>query len=1048
MSIEQRYETLVSWVLPGSAQQTCRIDIDFVPASLVTVIKAGRVSESSVDTSLVSPAIALVDAAAELGRLEVLRELILQRPQDSALENLSQQALLTLIALAERDFDAARQSLGQSLELVAAADHRGRAERGPEAVMMWEAARHPQTIELARELAFVVYEQTRTLKNLPRSERWHRQVYALKHWLEWQSKLMAGQPAAFAGVNNAVNWPLSNWQPVSRMTAETSGDGYPQAGWSLQDGQVSHVTSHDHDYLYYRIPLAGDFDVEADLTTFNYRDIQLAVGGVFAGPGYDLKACLHGNFRHDSRSVRIDPPLTRMLDWMRVRVRVRDGLRTTFINGREVFRYPHTGDPWIAIHSPWYTNGSVKDLRVTGDVRISEEVDLLTHPDLPGWVTFYDEIAGGSYGDWQLRGDVSGQESNRGTAEDSVELVGLRSGTSTGNRTWIAPDDSFCESLLRYHRPVLEDGTIAYEYFYEPGSTDVAPALGGVAWLLTRQGVVEHRLTDGRFEQFGRAPIPEGLDSVDGESVEDASLPLRAGDWNRVELKIQADTLTISLNGNRVHSGVVSEVGVPHFGLFHYSDQTQARVRRLRWRGDWPHELPPVSQQELAGHETDAIDARREELSATFDYDFSQGLDAEQFAVTGSDTDRNVRSTPEGVRVTQPGSEGFPNIALIPQVQLRGDFDIIAEFERYAPQLDQPADANLQLYVALQDDAANECRLFRRCKRHGSGTEEHVLQASLFTGPEDKRGYLFFDSPAEESRSGRLRLARRGDVLHYLYAEADSPHFRLVSSQQVTDAVTRTSGLRLIVETQQSGTSSVIWENLSIRAEAITGASLGRPLSITALDSQRDRLTAKREYDFAQLNDLTPFVTWGDAGHLTLMPRGLELNVPGSDAWRASGLALKETLVGDFDVSLKLNVQQFDATPPGQDSLIYLQAELADAEQTAADLRVRNNANDETRVEVQFRQNESGGNAQFHQFGRTPLTADDLTELRLLRRGRVLYSLVGTRPEEPLKLLDRREFGSAPVPGSFFRILIHTGGKGRATRAVFRSLSVHAVELR
>lgn len=1047
MTLEKRYETLVRWVLPGSDKQTCRIDIDFVPASQVTSRRDGSLPESDVDASLVSPAIALVDAAAELERLEMLRELVLQCPNDDALENLSQQALLTLISLSERDFAAASESLGQSLELVVAADHTGRAERGPEAVLMWEAARHPQTIELARELAFVVYEQTRTLKHLPRSERWHRQVYALKHWLEWQSKLTAGQSASFARVDSEVSWPLSNWQPVSRMTAETLGVGYPRAGWSIRDGQVSHVTSHDHDYLYYRFPVDGDFDVEADLTTFNYRDIQLAVGGVFAGPGYDLKACLNGNFREDSRPQHIDPPLTRMLDWMRVRVRVRDGLRTTFINGREVFRSPHTGDPWIAIHSPWYTNGSVKDLRITGDVRIPAEVDLLTRPDLPGWVTYYDEIAGGSSGDWQLRGNVLVQSTDRGNAGDSVELVGLRSGANSGNRTWTAPDGSFCESLLRYHRPVLEDGSIAYEYFYEPGSTDVAPALGGVAWLLTRQGVVEHRMTDGRFEQFGRSPVPAGLASFAREPIGDVELPLRAGEWNRVELKIQADTLTISLNGMQVHSSPVSDVGVPHFGLFHYADQTQARVRRLRWRGDWPRELPPVSQQELAGHDTDAIDARRSELAAAFKHDFSQGVDAELFAVTGSDTERNVRSTPEGVRVTQPGGDGYPNIAIVPQIQLHGDFDITAEFEQYDTQLDRAADANLQLYVALQDDAANECRLFRRCKRNDSGTEEDVLQASLFTGPPDKRGYLFFDSPAEESRSGRLRLARRGDVLHYLYAELDSPHFRLVSSQQVSDAVTSTSGLRLIVETQKSGTSSVTWKKLSVRAERITGASLGRRLSLTELDAQREQLTAKRIYEFSQLSALDDFVTWGDAGHLTLTPRGLELNVPGSDRWRASGLALKETLVGDFDVSLSFDVRQFDTPPSGQDSLIYLQAELADAAATAADLRCRINAKSETRVEVQLRQKSTGGDNRFRQFGRTPVKTDDLTELRLLRRGRVLYSLARMSRGGPLKLLDRRDFGTDPVPGSYFRILIHTGGAGRTTRAVFQSLSVHATKL-
>ena len=81
---------------------------------------------------------------------------------------------------------------------------------------------------------------------------------------------------------------------------------------------------------------------------------------------------------------------------MRARVVVRDGTRTTYINGRNVFQAPHTGDPWVSIHSPWYTKGAVRNLRITGHAEVPEEIGLALRSELPGWLPYYDESAGES----------------------------------------------------------------------------------------------------------------------------------------------------------------------------------------------------------------------------------------------------------------------------------------------------------------------------------------------------------------------------------------------------------------------------------------------------------------------------------------------------------------------------------------------------------------------------------------------------------------------------------------------------------------------------
>ena len=62
------------------------------------------------------------------------------------------------------------------------------------------------------------------------------------------------------------------------------------------------------------------------------------------------------------------------------------------------------------------------------------------------------------------------------------------------------------ESVLRYHRPMLEDGRIEYEFYFDPGKVMVHPVIDRLAFLIEPEGVKVHRLTDGAFERSGLAP--------------------------------------------------------------------------------------------------------------------------------------------------------------------------------------------------------------------------------------------------------------------------------------------------------------------------------------------------------------------------------------------------------------------------------------------------------------------------------------------------------------------------------------------------------------
>lgn len=109
-----------------------------------------------------------------------------------------------------------------------------------------------------RVLLFLAYEQALNQMG-PRSERWHRHLYSMKHALQRVTASGSGdREQSNDPVGISVQQRLRNWISVCRMTAETCGRGFPLADWETQPGQASHITCHDHDSLLYAAePTAG-----------------------------------------------------------------------------------------------------------------------------------------------------------------------------------------------------------------------------------------------------------------------------------------------------------------------------------------------------------------------------------------------------------------------------------------------------------------------------------------------------------------------------------------------------------------------------------------------------------------------------------------------------------------------------------------------------------------------------------------------------------------------------------------------------------------------
>ena len=71
-----------------------------------------------------------------------------------------------------------------------------------------------------------------------------------------------------------------------------------------------------------------------------------------------------------------------------------------------------------------------------------------------------------------------------------------------------------------------------------------------------------------------------------------ASIPLKPNAWNSLELSLTGDKVTLELNGQTIFERSLEPTNQRTFGLFHFADETQVRVRSVSYQGHWPRRLP------------------------------------------------------------------------------------------------------------------------------------------------------------------------------------------------------------------------------------------------------------------------------------------------------------------------------------------------------------------------------------------------------------------------------------------------------------------------
>jgi hypothetical protein len=579
----ERYSYLLNWVVPNAEHGAFRLYGDFTPTDMAPPLATSPTGGVRMQTggSLVAPALELVAVAKELDKLDELAGQVEAVKAPGELEQRCRLALLACVRIAQERDDNAVAALRQLQPLLAKLGPSvSRQQRWPELVAASYGLSHPPVRGAAQALLeHMVTKQVQTMS-------WPQQQALGTTWMQHvrHTRSLGQVLAKFPQATFGTDPHLAHWAPVVQATAATRGNGFPLAHWTLQDGGLIHYPGHNHDYAYFAVPLRGEFEVSCELTSFGWREAQLGYGARSFLLNHELKKFDLNEFGRKVFDGIIQPPLAKVGDWYSYRLVVSKGQLISYVNGRKLHEEPSPTDrdPWLMLHLNHYLIGGLRNLKIKGQPVIPEQLELSKLSDLTGWLADYYE---------ESTQPVTNVNMGRGQPPPEGPSWEKR-GEEIYGRTYSDVPGSKQESLLRYHRPLLEDGTLSYEFYYLPGKALTHPALDRLTLLLQPDGVQVHWLTDGKYDRTGLAPDNVRTEKANRRGPE--RLPLKDHEWNRMQLALAGNTLTLRLNDVVIYERALESTNQRVFGLFHYADETEVRVRNVVYRGNWPKQLPAL----------------------------------------------------------------------------------------------------------------------------------------------------------------------------------------------------------------------------------------------------------------------------------------------------------------------------------------------------------------------------------------------------------------------------------------------------------------------
>lgn len=1024
----ERYVYLFAQVFPVTAPEairtpTVRIAIDFTPTDPAppvaeTIPSSGRRLESG--GQLISPALDLVETAEVVGKLDELSNHLLSTAENNLLAQKNRAALRVMIDCRRSDQAGVVGALDQFCKLSTQPQPDDKNYRAAELIVCESCRTIPGAAELLLgTIDSIVNRHKRNYSSQP----WYRQ---LRSRLAMYS---APTTSDIAAVSDSGSESGSLWVSAGAMSSLTRGTGIPGSRWSLSPGRARNTVSHGDDYLYFRIPLRGSFQVECDASAFNWNETRPFIAGQWVSPIYDHQNYDLGNLRVAHPRRPIAPRLTRITDSLHMRAVVQKQRITTTVNGRVIHEHvlPAQHDPWVALRSGAMQEGWASNVRVTGNPEIPTTIEMAATAELEGWLPYSDGSVGGHW----LAVDGGGLRGQRIAAPESSADVATKQKEHA----------IFREEAIFYHRPMLEDGTIEYDFFYREGQFCAHPALDRLCLLMRQDGIHVHWLTDGKYDRSELSPENETIEQQN--RLVPNAIPLINDAWNKVRLTLEGDVIELSLNSQPIYRRSLESTNQRRFGFFHYGEQDELFVRNVRWTGTWPLTLPEVAQQELAIPEAEFLDRDNDHLSALFQHDFvTDGVSEEKLSLIHGAVDKNFQVSDQGVTATITGSGGYRGATIAPRISVEGDFDIIAEYSDFESQPSLKGSSSLMLIALFQNSTADEYFVTRRHMSHTPENQQHIVQCVVVSKVGDASKREYFVTKTVEDRNGRLRLARRGTKMYYLSAEGDSPNFRLWGSRDCSRDSVQLDGIRLLNQIHEVGQTNVVWKNLSVRAERLAGPALGESdPRLVKLNEERDVLPRHAVYDFSNnAPSETALYRWGDTRPWNESARGLPILAAGSTNWTSSGITTRQPIVGDFDFRAEVADVLLVKPQKDQGTGIFLQVDLSDAKQSQVSAIFNLTEAGNFEFDSQLRTKDDSGNNVFRNQGR--INATKVSALRIARR-RTTYTITSqSNPEAEERIVSQFEASDAAVAGA--KILVHTGGPVGDSQIMLNSFEIYA----
>lgn len=584
----ESYRLLAEWILPTPTRPVFQFGGSWKTDDVLGVVDRKEQPQGKRVTlggRFESPVLELVKVAKELNRLDELAKQVTESDAAKGDDTFKRcQAALQILILIAKGKDAdATAKLGELKKAVEGMPTNSNGhQRWPILLASLGAVERAELVKPATELADVMSRniEKAIVDNQSFDDRdWWFKVF---RFVRAQGQVKS-QPE---GVRRPFgsNDVFAHWTAAQGVTPGQRNGVSHVPHWHYSNKTLFHFPGFGDDYLILNSPLTGDFEVTCELLLQGWQECHIRYGGYEVRLDTDRKSFkLSTHVSEEGRKTIISPPLKdQESKKYAFKMTVKDGVVKFFIDDQEVFseRVGAGSDPWLMIRCNAPNTGEVRDLKITGTPRVPDRIGLTAGDDFLMWRVYQ---GGGSF-------------VKRG--EEMYHLGGKRVSNpyepDEDDTPRQDPRSVFTEAAYYYQRPVVEDGSIEYEFYYSPDKTLVHPMFDRLVFLLEPTGVKLHWLTDGVQDKSGLLPKNSQDEPPCRRGPE--QLPLKPKAWNKLRFQLTGDTVKLILNGTEVYERPVEATNQRLFGLFHYADQTEVRVRGMVYEGKWEKELPTAEK--------------------------------------------------------------------------------------------------------------------------------------------------------------------------------------------------------------------------------------------------------------------------------------------------------------------------------------------------------------------------------------------------------------------------------------------------------------------